>query len=547
MIVGIVELGPSKYDVATRAFRFMLEGLQCTQNAVIKPGCAIALNMTRPPEVLIGDCPEDKRTSGACKHNTKFVGVNTNEETDGTFYIIASWGRVVTATGDTALEKDFYPTLKTYMEFYFAPDAKSSKGVPYWNSTLGLLWTPHLEHSRLTRMWAAYDSLTNSFAVEGIRYMLAALQKYEPENTALAAIWTAHRNAIIHIGLGTTLNYKGAETEGKPIYAEMLAHVDGPPNGDGVRDPDPLLFGMSWVQLAVINLMVSSLSNAGGTAPLTPVAQLGIDEERLENTFNAYAKSGSFLWLNEDESLSALVQTTNVNSSRLRDPPYRAPGPLPPAPTPAPPPPLQTCSAPLTGAAALKIAQGQDAWSGGMASFHLCCAKCTVVGPTVCNIWFYNGDTKQCYFKLNAQNDPVTKPSPNFYAGRLHNTPSPPPVAEEWCATVSWPFGGTCHPGCPCPARVTIGKAVGWETGWYAHKERWTRLIAMTRWLGAAHHIEKQPLFGEDLDYDCIKAAEQGKTVAPSNGRCWGDAGNGVQIGWWVWGQAVLRRKLGIL
>ena len=32
-----------------------------------------------------------------------------------------------------------------------------------------------------------------------------------------------------------------------------------------------------------------------------------------------------------------------------------------------------------------------------------------------------------------------------------------------------------------------------------------------------------------------------------SNGRCWGDAGNGVQIGWWVWGQAFLRRKLGLL
>ena len=38
-----------------------------------------------------------------------------------------------------------------------------------------------------------------------------------------------------------------------------------------------------------------------------------------------------------------------------------------------------------------------------------------------------------------------------------------------------------------------------------------------------------------------------GETVAPSNGRCWGDAGNGVQIGWFVWGQAFMRRKLGLL
>ena len=58
---------------------------------------------------------------------------------------------------------------------------------------------------------------------------------------------------------------------------------------------------------------------------------------------------------------------------------------------------------------------------------------------------------------------------------------------------------GTCHPGCPCPARVIIGKGLGWETGWAAHRERWTRLIAIHRWLGAAHHVEKEPLYGEDM------------------------------------------------
>ena len=29
----------------------------------------------------------------------------------------------------------------------------------------------------------------------------------------------------------------------------------------------------------------------------------------------------------------------------------------------------------------------------------------------------------------------------------------------------------------PCPARVIIGKGLGWEIGWAAHRERWTRLI----------------------------------------------------------------------
>ena len=82
-------------------------------------------------------------------------------------------------TGDEALERDFYATLKTYMDFYFpaGPPAVSSTGTPYWNESMGLLWTPNLEHSRLTRMWSAYDALTNSFAVEGMRYMIAAAKR----------------------------------------------------------------------------------------------------------------------------------------------------------------------------------------------------------------------------------------------------------------------------------------------------------------------------------------------------------------------------------
>ena len=102
---------------------------------------------------------------------------------------------------------------RRYMDFYFPAGAPaiSSTGTAYWNESLGLLWTPNLEHSRLTRsdpcpphvrsssrvcalaetgvpgrvcvltarvcvlyaracrMWSAYDSLTNSFALEGMR------------------------------------------------------------------------------------------------------------------------------------------------------------------------------------------------------------------------------------------------------------------------------------------------------------------------------------------------------------------------------------------
>merc|ERR1719460_1708912 len=113
MIIAILELGPDRWEVARKAMRFMLHGLQCTQNTVLEPGCSVALKMTRPPEVLRGDCPESARKAGRCHYNTKIVGVDANEETDGAFYVIEAWGRVVAVTNDTALERDFYPTLKT--------------------------------------------------------------------------------------------------------------------------------------------------------------------------------------------------------------------------------------------------------------------------------------------------------------------------------------------------------------------------------------------------------------------------------------------------
>ena len=68
--------------------------------------------------------------------------------------------------------------------------------------------------------------------------------------------------------------------QGKPIYAELLGHVNG--GGRGY----PLLFGMSWVQLAVINCLVSNISSAGGTVPTQPVSVLGIDPAVLDNTFD---------------------------------------------------------------------------------------------------------------------------------------------------------------------------------------------------------------------------------------------------------------------
>jgi hypothetical protein len=62
---------------------------------------------------------------------------------------------------------------------------------------------------------------------------------------------------------------------------------------------------------------------------------------------------------------------------------------------------------------------------------------------------------------------------------------------------------------CPCPSTAVIGKGLGWELGWAAHKQSYTRLISLHRWLGQAAHVEQTTLFGESYNYDCIRNGER--------------------------------------
>ena len=211
--------------------------------------------------------------------------------------------------------------------------------------------------------------------------------------------------------------------------------------------------GMSWVQLAVVNNLLSNLSSAGGSAPLVPVSELGVTPSRVDNTFDTYARSGmhicldvvdldqilrnvaprrghlafvfdhtgSFLWLNEDIELSALVQTTNVNVTQLRDPPYA----VGPPPTPLPPFPNSSCTKPLRGKDALLVASGPDGWKGVLNNFGQCCAKCETVGLAACQAWFYRADTNECFLKPHASKDSVTTPLDVFYGGLNSKAPTP--------------------------------------------------------------------------------------------------------------------------
>ena len=174
----------------------------------------------------------------------------------------------------------------------------------------------------------------------------------------------------------------------------------------------------------------------------------------------------------------------------------------------------------------------------------------TRVGPG-CGVWFFNGESGTCYLKSHGSQDKITKPSPKFAAGYGAQDD------DSWC-TFTGSFQDPAHacpaPGgktCACPSLAVIGKGIGWELGWAAHRKAYTRLISLHRWLGQASHVEQTTLFGESYNYPCMLEGERNgfaslNATNPRGSGCWGDPGNGVQIGWFVWGEALARTAVGL-
>ena len=54
----------------------------------------------------------------------------------------------------------------------------------------------------------------------------------------------------------------------------------------------------------------------------------------------------------------------------------------------------------------------------------------------------YVSDTKRCILKVHGGPDKITPPSDAFYGGLASKAPPRPTPTNEWCRTVSWPFGG---------------------------------------------------------------------------------------------------------
>lgn len=514
-------------------------------------------------------------------------------------------GLYVNRSTDFDTEEKYYDLLAGYAMHYLADGARSlgfggapadphiGGGVLYWNESLSLLWNPNLEHSRLGSYWSCYDQLTNSFAVEGLRALAAAATRLGRD--ADATKWSAIRARILH-GINTMLTAEplssrtagGGSTahsaESKTsVYAELRGHPNSFSEDKGRVGYSPLLWGTSYENIVpgviALSAMGSNSSNATEAA-----SALGLDVGRLDRTWAEYRRAGSFQWLNPTHEYSAYILTTHVNSSGWLDYPTALPRP------PAPPPPKPTKCSPqswLSGAKALELGHGpdicnpkdRDAACQNITDAAGCCAACAASrqpqissremfpsaaeqeGEKGCAAWFFNGASTDCnghgccYMKSSADADKVTPPDPRFAAGIGPGDPVADAGICSYTGDYRDPPARACPaPGgktCPCASYSAIGKSIGWELGWAAFRGGFTRLISLHRWLGQAAHVEQTTLFGESYVYDCIKEGEASgfQPFTPKNPRgagCWGDPGNGVQIGWFLWGEALARAAAGL-
>ena len=284
----------------------------------------------------------------------KFVSFDTRDQSDDTFYAVTSWCRYVNATDDGQMEADFYPLLANYSLHYFTAGARSlgfggtpaspniGGGVPYWNESLNLLWNPNLEHSRLGSYWSAYGALANALAAESFRCLAESATRLQRPATELQ-MWESLRAAVL-LGIDQALTFSGeAETGGDKIYAELRGHPNDFSEDRGEVSFSPLLWGMSWVNIAPVVLGLSSASSAvllGRTrtsqgradhdnADDALHAVVGLDAARMDATFRTYRRRGSFQWVNADPATTALVPTTHVNASAFTRPPPQTPDPSP--------------------------------------------------------------------------------------------------------------------------------------------------------------------------------------------------------------------------
>jgi hypothetical protein len=251
---------------------------------------------------------------------THIVSFDVADQTDGTMHLCLAFTSYLRASGDSAFAAEFFPLVARLVDHYVAPGATlPHPNAPlYYNSTLGLLLNPNLEHSRDGVYWTSFDVLTNTFAVEALRGMAALADNQGDRNHASA--WLLVRAQLLE-GIAVSLAGPATsnETNSKQIYAELIGEPhfwwpgsqnDWPPGANVWSWPPASIYGMSFVQQGVVGAFASVFGLASDSAK-----DAGLDVPRFANTVDTFRRLGSFLWLTDDESFSALVPLTHVNAS----------------------------------------------------------------------------------------------------------------------------------------------------------------------------------------------------------------------------------------
>ena len=241
-----------------------------------------------------------------------------NEQVDGSFHLIVAWARYCALNPEDEAMFAHYQLLKNWTLRYSVPidpsTPPSATAPQFFNSSLGLIFNPNLEHSRDGHYWPAYDLIANVFAEEALRLMISAAERAQDSDGARR--FRTFR-AKLQSGLRRSLS-KDVDGAGS-IYAELRPRGPGGILPDDPSTPDEFVWGMSWVNLAPIPAYAAAFS-ARNESHAT-----ALDSSKMGATLTAYRRLGFFVWepATGDNRTGAEIALTHLNASTHGRPFYK--------------------------------------------------------------------------------------------------------------------------------------------------------------------------------------------------------------------------------
>eukprot|EP01043_Picozoa_sp_COSAG02_P023948 COSAG02_NODE_1294_length_13401_cov_32.784393_12_plen_1223_part_01 len=267
-LLGLMELAAARRDAGDQASAAYILG---KVEEVLSFMMERLANYTYMPHII------DNPPGGA-------NGVNGNliDESDQTAYVMMAFGTYVAVNHASDFERVHYSLMKRLLNSHVAPGAAAEPpemygrstnsnitrgccaGVPYYNETLGLIVNLNSEASREGHYWNGYTQVTNSAMMEAMRLMSLVADRLGDH--VQAASWRTRRVDVME-GIQRSLTSKvdpmiAKYTGSDLMYAELRARSQSfrPCSVPTVpTNPDELLTGLSWYNLAPISSFASSV------------------------------------------------------------------------------------------------------------------------------------------------------------------------------------------------------------------------------------------------------------------------------------------------